>query len=1614
MEKMTIEEFIKIKDQLKGIYDEASNKYAEIKEEEFYEEFYREYSNFQDKLLNSELSDIPFELWEGISLISSPNTRIIDLSNTKANIDFKLLEDVAAEVLIAHGCNIRNLQNSYCKLYEDNFDIETVQKFPNLFLSSLFSKNIKDKFASNTLKFSDLYDMDEDQLNELKEKGVGTHIDIESDKKVNLNNVMKYLDIKTIRKLYEDNFDAIVDMNNVINWYEYHDTDEYRKKMENFYSRIKSTNDVNEIIKIVREELFSRIVNAKYRDIRFDEYTEGFKDTYPNLFLIDVDVPEDVKERFFRKKLSLDDLINYNKILNSIPLNNFIDDFDIKKIVESCGMNEFLELINNHSIIFSRLLNLEENNRYLMRLPHGFKGMLEEYFNLARDNNPNFNREDVFAKAVSTYLIKNYEDIIFEEYEIIDENGMTKKGYHFPSWVSSLNYNVIEKIETIEDFNNLKKRTVVMDQRQNDILSSFGIHNLQQFEKETGFFSFKKYEYSKELQYLDMIGNFLNNSRNNNKFKKTINESYEQFQNNIALMLLDMKKANFFTDYPDYDFIDGKFRDNHPEIFIDINAPIELRNAFYKRQIQPKNLKEHRDWIKYLIGKDLPSTIRYDFEASCYTSIRKGAINDKDKGYQLTQKFSFMDFYITKHGDEEFLNLIADYGDLSSDLSHDAFDVALDKEGTDRQFRRAIYNGILRNSNMVYDENLPEIFKKEYPDIFLESSVDQTIKDSFYTRSLTFENIRLNPNLVNILKNKNLKVAFSKYNQNKTVSFNSINNKKNSEFDLIDVLGNEKFLKLISSYGMYFEKISESIDFKENISEEELKSKIEKVIYDNSAKGIIKYQENAPEFLKKAHPELFLDDDAPQELKDYFYQTNSNYQIDFSQIKKHQDWLPYLQNKSLKAAFLKKNYQGQRYEQYFDLLGDNALKLAVNKTETVDKMIGNNQIQLLNDWYNLTGKKFVPDYVVMQGFPINQADKYFTNAKSWSRLMKNPRYNKTQDTKDVLLKLSYSFGVFDGDMVGQKKLDEFLNGIPRTLNVLDSGSISSIDDLETTSNPTFRGKEYYDQLRGTLKQDGIIVKDDIGIFSQLYRKNEDGSFTLSVNSQDMNKSKELIRSLFELYPNSKVIDTYKAHQIFGGFAMQYDPTFRDFLLNNMEDIISKPEYTSYIASIQKQFSEIKAINSNRVLTLDLAISYVQTNRFVNVNVGNERLSEVSSIAGYSQKDFDTLQQIYNHGKVRVFSSIPRVEKTEGKYTYEILRLDDPLAVAIGTLTDCCQELGNAAEMSMEHSMVDKHGRVFVIKDENGQPIAQSWVWRNKNVVCFDNIEVPEKAFTRATRENPNNEREGFTDEIYNLYKMAAHDLIEQDEMVYKKLLDEGKITVEQYEGLRIKKVTVGLGYNDIAASIKRNTNMDSSKVARPLEFTPPVPLQRGIYTSDSTVQYVLEEIPVKQEYNGDTPTVHNDEYIEYTNQNIKPQQLLTLEKLELITKKDNKNLHTAIQDYEYDESKLVSLIGGNYGLNPSTTRIMMNPNFGIIYEIQGKQVKIADLLFNTVVDNGEQKIDISKQVEAQIRLALNQLSKDEVTLNAESLEGVKKEMFNKVMGLSEELDEERGVGHASR
>lgn len=139
-----------------------------------------------------------------------------------------------------------------------------------------------------------------------------------------------------------------------------------------------------------------------------------------------------------------------------------------------------------------------------------------------------------------------------------------------------------------------------------------------------------------------------------------------------------------------------------------------------------------------------------------------------------------------------------------------------------------------------------------------------------------------------------------------------------------------------------------------------------------------------------------------------------------------------------------------------------------------------------------------------------------------------------------------------------------------------------------------------------------------------------------------------------------------------------------------------------------------------------------------------RLEEpLQEIGTSNAKVIEKARDWYQIMRERQYSTIPKVRGTNGEYEYEMLDLDDPLALAVGYITRCCFLINGLSSESLYHSISNKNGRTFIVK-RAGELIAQSWVWRNGNVLCFDNVE---------TRGKYN------ADTLLEVYKQASEELI---------------------------------------------------------------------------------------------------------------------------------------------------------------------------------------------------------------------------------------------------------------
>ena len=116
------------------------------------------------------------------------------------------------------------------------------------------------------------------------------------------------------------------------------------------------------------------------------------------------------------------------------------------------------------------------------------------------------------------------------------------------------------------------------------------------------------------------------------------------------------------------------------------------------------------------------------------------------------------------------------------------------------------------------------------------------------------------PELVEQLKGKDLTVGFKK---NVVIQFRDgySEDAKKANKELMYLIS------VVSKYGAsYLNAVLSDININE-LSEE----KIEESIYTGILYGRINYKEDAPDFVKRKNPNLFLDKSAPKELKDIFY-----------------------------------------------------------------------------------------------------------------------------------------------------------------------------------------------------------------------------------------------------------------------------------------------------------------------------------------------------------------------------------------------------------------------------------------------------------------------------------------------------------------------------------------------------------------------------------------------------------------------------------------------------------------------------------------------------------------------------------------------------------------------
>lgn len=322
-------------------------------------------------------------------------------------------------------------------------------------------------------------------------------------------------------------------------------------------------------------------------------------------------------------------------------------------------------------------------------------------------------------------------------------------------------------------------------------------------------------------------------------------------------------------------------------------------------------------------------------------------------------------------------------------------------------------------------------------------------------------------------------------------------------------------------------------------------------------------------------------------------------------------------------------------------------------------------------------------------------------------------------------------------------------------------------------------------------------------------------------------SEQAKQAVYELLAeiDSKGLLTYeKAEKMFAGFPCPYPEKFRDFFMKNKDEIIRNPKYYSKVIDMAMSFDEFVShpMRINRFESGHLTLDEVVDNLGKASYGGKEDEYELeyrARQAGLPKQHFPFAQKIFAQMRERESQTVPPEQARRGRFVGRIVRSDDPIAIFAGNITSCCQKLGDAqpGEPSMIHSAIERNGSMFIVEevDEFGnviRPVAQSWTWRNGNRVCFDNVEIPDTIESELASKKAH-------DEILKVYQETAERMLETDKIKMQKLLEKGEITQKQYDDVVLSEVTFGTGCDDLYKHLSKEVKegLAEASIVSPLE-----------------------------------------------------------------------------------------------------------------------------------------------------------------------------------------------------
>lgn len=611
-----------------------------------------------------------------------------------------------------------------------------------------------------------------------------------------------------------------------------------------------------------------------------EDVTKTMLEKMGKYFVEDVDITQELKDKFYNGDLSIFDIVRNWHIFKEKDLKGKLE-YESRSI----DLEHLRKLMDEYPDIAS-IISYNETFQSLMSKLYDNVGTKEQRDEIVTEFCTELlNKEDAETIKEISSVIYTYVDPDEYLHERMDYLRFHKHenwedySYDYEEFAKGLDgmsiKDVLDAGFTME---------VLLDSAVLDFVKVYGIKNIVEFDQECGhFFSRNNFEMLRIMQpmYMHYAGN--NHDPNTTVYTRSY-ENYdrpytkEEFYEAIRRMIIGGPSDwNYKGKGTDYRYITGLFRELNPDLFISDILSEEIQEAFYTKQLTPQMIIDNQDVIPELKGKKLASCFKY---LNLTVITEKNQYGEYNNAYEyIEQKFGFdkaMEFII-KYGLMAEI-VLGNYDRYQKSSYIDALKVN-ENDSFDDIIEKMIEKGreLVLKSKVVYSPVSFAPLKDKYPNLFISESAPQELQNLFYKRELKLEIIETHPEYIQYIQNIDLELLY-KY-MDVTVEVKTDDGIKQTRDNLMNVIKNvfgEQAFGVMLIYGKYLEQLYDNnklsgMVISSNLGADDLLDTLDDCLYEGIVSGVIYQDEKYPTHFKNNYPRLFLPENTPEDIKNKYY-----------------------------------------------------------------------------------------------------------------------------------------------------------------------------------------------------------------------------------------------------------------------------------------------------------------------------------------------------------------------------------------------------------------------------------------------------------------------------------------------------------------------------------------------------------------------------------------------------------------------------------------------------------------------------------------------------------------------------------------------------------------------